>query len=54
MKGTISKNARMILNDPKASEELMNYVLNGDRKTPKEIKVGEKTFIVKSSTSEIK
>lgn len=53
MKGLISKKARMILNDPTASKELMNYLLGDpeERLKPKEIKVGDKTFVVRSSSA---
>jgi hypothetical protein len=47
MKGTISKNARTILNDPKAADKLMNCLLNySNDKFPVKIEAGGKTFMV--------
>lgn len=53
MKGTISKKARAILNNREACDELMNYLLGDpkERSKPKEIVVGDKTYIVRSSSA---
>lgn len=53
MKGTVSENARIILNDPEATKELFTYLSSSpkERLTAKEIKVGKHNFEVTSGSS---
>jgi len=52
MKGTISKEARIILNDPKAADELFTYLSSSpeEKLKGKEIKIGKHSFEVISGS----
>lgn len=53
MKATISNNARAILNDPEARDELLQYLISSreEKRHVKEIKVGNQKFEVTSGAT---